>query len=366
MHCPACSNAYLDAYGRCPSCGYAASGPPAAFYPVTYSAPVAPTGVSLAAQILIGIVGLVALLGVGAHIYEYIAAQTVLDGSDASSYDSSVGTGGMAAAVYMLSLLATLAAGVVFIIWNFKAAKLSALLAPGQQSMQAGWAIGGWFVPFAYFVLPRLVMGGIWRSARPLDENGYFQPRGRTHLVTWWWITFCLGQTFMSSSIVNIENSANDHDGSYLAGMFVGLLFFDLLRISSAVLAIVMLRKITTNQQIRILQGPGQGSPYAMPQAMAYGAVPTGYPVPPFPQAGHPQPGYAQPGYPQPGYPQPGYPQPFPPAQDAPQPYLPTQDAPALNAAPAVDLGKPVVELGKPYTSPEPQDRITDGPPAQH
>jgi hypothetical protein len=226
--------------------------------------------------------------------------------------DQADAAGGLTVLVFLFTLLVNLAACITFIVWIFKSAKLSELLAPGQQRMSPGWAIGGWFIPLGYFVIPRLVMGDIWRACRPLDGNGFFSGRGRTVLVTWWWITFCLGQQFVGAAATNIQNSAYTHDAAYLSGMFIAVLFFELMRVTSAVLAIVMLRRINSRQQVRILQGPGYGNPYSMQSAMAYAGMPAGYPAP-----------------------QQFAPQQFAPDPYLPQPYLPQQaDAPAAPATP--------------------------------
>ena len=360
MPCPFCSSAYLDPYGRCPACGYLGGPNPTGLYPVAYAAPTAPSGVSLATQVLTGISGLLALLGVAATTYGYTLSRKFLDGS--GSYDQQRGgTAVIGVTVGLIDVFA-LATAVLFMIWLFKSAKLSAVLAPGQQTLGAGWAIGGWFIPLAFLVLPRLVVGGVWRAAEPLRD----QPsprRPHTFLVTAWWITFCIGQLGISAGVLSLSapTVSENHDSGFITGMFVLALVVELMRAASAVLGVVMLRRITTRQQIRILQGPGAGHPYSAAMLGGYGQQP---------QPGYaPQPPYA-PGYPQqqPQYPQ-GYAQP---PQGYAQPYVPTQPSyppqPAQAPAPVpvpVQVPVPVPTVSVPQPAPAPEDAVpTDAVPA--
>jgi hypothetical protein len=281
--CPSCSTVALDAYGRCPHCGYSAAPPvqpyPAAYYPQpALVTPTAPAGVGLAAQILMAVAGLLAVVALGVNVWVFDTDTHAVNTGDFTTSDTVAGAGGVIGA---LADLLSLATAVVFIIWFFKSANLSRILAPGMQSLAAGWAIGGWFIPLAYWVLPRLVAGDIWRAAIPLGAN----PDGRkprTYLVTWWWITFIVGQQLLALSVIPI--TVDETTGTGLLGALFGVsTVVDLCRIASAALGIVMIRKVTSMQQVRILQGPGVGHPYAAPAPVApYAAyaepTPYGYP----------------------------------------------------------------------------------------
>ena len=360
MPCPSCSSAYLDQYGRCPACGYgggfAPPGPYAGPYPGSYAPPAgpsAPTSTSLAAQILIGVSGLIAVVAAAVNIYGYTLSSRVLDNADVSHslYDQAHTATGIIGVVTGFTEILNLATGVVFIIWCYKSARLSAVLAPGRQSLPPGMAIGGWFIPLAFLVLPRMTMGGIWRAGEPLRDAPMMRKPG-TQLVTYWWITFAvaqLGITVGLPSLSTPDSAIDNNDPTATFVLFVIVLAVLLLRVVSAVLGVIMLRRLTARQQVRILQGPGAGHPYS---AAAYGGY--GEPQPPY----QPEP-YAPQGY----APQPYAPQPYAPAhQQQPQAYIPTQppapaEAPAETAAaesaaapqdavpePAVDLGKGTAE----------------------
>ncbi len=67
----------------------------------------------------------------------------------------------------------------VFIIWQFRHAKNAQVLG-AYGGLGPGWAIGGWFVPFANYVLPAMQMH---QSSRASDIEGRAAgrsgPRGR-------------------------------------------------------------------------------------------------------------------------------------------------------------------------------------------
>ncbi|RAG80513.1 hypothetical protein DN069_37710 [Streptacidiphilus pinicola] len=266
MLCPSCSAASLDAYGRCQHCGYSAAPPAqpyAAYYPQPrLITPTAPAGVGLATQILMAIAGLTALIGFGANIWAYGVARTAYRTSGAN-VDAINAAAGVAGILLLLSLVLALATGIVFIVWFYKSANLSEILSPGRQALSPGWAIGGWFIPLGSLVLPRIVAGGVWRAAIPLAAQPVLR-KPRTYLVTWWWLSFIVGQTLLFVAVSPVRGDQSSSLGAVTVAFgFSGIA--DLCRLTSAVLGILMIRKVTQMQQIRILQGPGSGHPFAGP-----------------------------------------------------------------------------------------------------
>ncbi|HEX5542115.1 MAG TPA: DUF4328 domain-containing protein [Micromonospora sp.] len=88
--------------------------------------------------------------------------------------------------VALPSLAVYLAAAVLVIVWFYRArVNLDAFPGAGP-TMAAGWAIGGWFVPFANFVIPCRVMANLardslWRARTPV-------------LVGVWWAAWLFSQ----------------------------------------------------------------------------------------------------------------------------------------------------------------------------
>jgi hypothetical protein len=62
---------------------------------------------------------------------------------------------------------------VLTVVWMYQAHKATRSLWPGQRKGSAGWTIGGWFVPLAQFVLPKLVLNEIERISRSPRRGGY-------------------------------------------------------------------------------------------------------------------------------------------------------------------------------------------------
>ena len=72
-----------------------------------------------------------------------------------------------------------LVATVLVIVWFYRARKNLDAFPGAGPTMSAGWAIGGWFVPFANFVIPCRVMADIARNS--------LRRSGTSALVGVWW-----------------------------------------------------------------------------------------------------------------------------------------------------------------------------------
>jgi len=91
---------------------------------------------------------------------------------------------GLAATIGQLANLGTLAVGVAFAAWCFRAARVArALRLP--DAWPPGWALGGWFIPLASFVIPYFVVRGFFAPDDPR----------RSAVGRWWsaWIAMSVG-----------------------------------------------------------------------------------------------------------------------------------------------------------------------------
>jgi hypothetical protein len=127
-----------------------------------YGAPQAPVSVD-------GIVSIskvaIALLGLRA------ALPVVLRGLGMAG--ARIGSQGVIDAI---RLVATLGAIIVYLIWFARAYGWARVMRGGTQ-YSTGLAVGGWFIPFANFVLPYLALRDLWR--RVMNDAG--------GLVALWW-----------------------------------------------------------------------------------------------------------------------------------------------------------------------------------
>lgn len=154
----------------------------------------------------------------------------------------------------IIQVLAMLATATVFIIWFHRARVNAELFSPGTQGLSRGWAIGAWFVPLANLVMPRLVAGDTWRSS---GRPGAAPPS--TGWVTGWWTVWVVGAVFARIASVQYKNAEEADEVKQAAASVMAA---DSINIVAAVLAIVVVRKLTAMQEERAVQ--------ALPQPPAF------------------------------------------------------------------------------------------------
>ncbi|MGB5381962.1 MAG: DUF4328 domain-containing protein [Acidimicrobiia bacterium] len=87
--------------------------------------------------------------------------------------------------------------GVLFAVWFFKAYRAAASRGATGRTWASGWTIGGWFIPLANFVIPKLVMNEVDRMSNPeagdppIEER--WRPLPRLEASDMWWALFVLG-----------------------------------------------------------------------------------------------------------------------------------------------------------------------------
>lgn len=86
---------------------------------------------------------------------------------------------------------------VLMLIWANQAHKATQGIWPGPRKWSSGWTIGGWFIPFANLVIPKLVLNEIERIAFSPRSNGYVGEgwrRRSTMIQGWiWWLGIIVG-----------------------------------------------------------------------------------------------------------------------------------------------------------------------------
>lgn len=317
--------------------------PPAGPWTVGYAPPMQWTpvqslrGLATAVSILLGIMVAIDLVGSIAFFRRAALTSDLLDGTGFPSLDDLDDADDFAEVAFALIGFGSLPLIVVFMIWFYRArSNTEAWYAP-QATMSKGWAIGGWFIPLANYVIPMIVANDIWKRSDPQPVDHMGRPSNRV-LLWAWWIVFGLSGILLTISLGVRETEEDVEDGDvspndYLEALQTGdtlAAVSCLMRIAAAILAILVVQKITRWQNQRLGLEPVAPIGYApgMPGAPGYAAPQPGY------QPG-PQPGY-QPG-PQPGYQpgaQPGDVQGGPPGWGGQQP------PPGSQGPGPVDLGK--------------------------
>jgi hypothetical protein len=96
-------------------------------------------------------------------------------------------------------MILAVAVGVLFIIWLHQAGRL--VRRKGRSGgFGPGWAIGGWFIPLASFVLPVLYVSELWRMTDPAigAENGERWRDRPTDAKVWtWWAMFSVAAVLL-------------------------------------------------------------------------------------------------------------------------------------------------------------------------
>jgi len=157
----------------------------------------------------------------------------------ANSSDDLVQAANIAISVLMLAIF------VCFIIWMWRAAKNNEALGRPQPRLGPGWAIGGWFIPLAFLVIPVLVAQDLWRGSDASVPRGDIRWKigSRSALVGWWWglllVSFLRGSA--SSDNLHTFSELRTSDTLSLIGRVFG--------VAAAVLAILVVRRITERQE---------------------------------------------------------------------------------------------------------------------
>lgn len=207
-------------------------------------------GLTTALTILFALTAAASVFGMVAFLTRVGVANDILDGGiglglalRAADADDLVA----AAAGIMITL--TVALAVLMIIWTWRASKNNEALGRFGPRLSPEWAIAGWLIPLANFVLPVLVLQDIWRGSDrgvPRHDPHWRSARGSA-LIGWYWTAFVLsaarfglGRTDARLGIPSQLRDLRTHDIIGAAGMGASAV--------AAVLALVMVRRIASRQ----------------------------------------------------------------------------------------------------------------------
>jgi hypothetical protein len=102
-----------------------------------------------------------------------------------------------ASAAFGLPILLNVVLLILLIIWMFRAHRVTDLLGGTDRKWSRGWTIGGWFIPVANFLIPKLVLGEIERIAQAPRTDGRIATDWRKTSASakgWlWWGLWFLG-----------------------------------------------------------------------------------------------------------------------------------------------------------------------------
>jgi hypothetical protein len=153
------------------------------------------------------------------------------------------------AAMIILSGLVGLAIFVLLIIWLYRAAKNNEALGRQNPRLGPGWAIGGWFIPVANFVIPFIILDDVWRGSDPSVPRG--DPnwrRSATLGAIWAWLVTAVIwyiPTVIATSTGDVRadepEKVRRDDILRIIGAVAGIV--------AAVFAIIVIRRVAARQE---------------------------------------------------------------------------------------------------------------------
>jgi hypothetical protein len=195
--------------------------------------------VSTALSIMLAIAGATAVLTAIA----FANRASVVEDLDVGSFQSADDLVVLGAGLNGLTMIATI---VLWLVWQFRHAKNAELLGK-HDGLTAGWAIGGWFIPLAQYVLGPLQL---LQSAKWSDPNAPGQGRVPGVLVAWW--VLYAGQALVSISsgrfVIGGDNADSIDDLDDLQSADQMSAVSSVILLAAAICAIVMVRQLTRSQ----------------------------------------------------------------------------------------------------------------------
>ncbi|MFF4900386.1 DUF4328 domain-containing protein [Streptomyces sp. NPDC001068] len=206
-----------------------------------------PVGLGWAAAVLLGAVVAADLFAVWTDLFRYDATGALADGETGAAAfrraDRADVLSELAAGAQSVSLVSC---AVVYLCWFQRVRANAQVFSPFGHRRSPGWAIGGWFVPVVNLWFPYRITVDIWDASSPWGAR-------RSHaLVNAWW-TLWLASLFAGRLV---SGGDGDSEGAAQARTdALGMLVSDALDIAAAVLAILVVVRLTRMQHEKATAG---------------------------------------------------------------------------------------------------------------
>ncbi|MCF6523579.1 DUF4328 domain-containing protein [Streptomyces sp. JJ36] len=147
--------------------------------------------------------------------------------------------------------LGTIAA---WVAWFWRVRTNAEAFAPGRVRHAPGMAVGAWFIPVAALFLPKQIANDVWQASAPGSATGgWYGPRppgARRGLLNGWWTTLLCFGGLLSMLLTETWYESGSIDDAQ--GWLALSVFCDLLGIPAAILAIVIVLRLTRWQDDRL------------------------------------------------------------------------------------------------------------------
>jgi hypothetical protein len=277
MVCDTCGGEISPQFSECETCRTPVGSPP--LWPGVRTYPV--HGIGRAAAVAVGVTGLgYVLMSLSPLLGRAAAGRAARAGDPNQILFAGVAQGALALGY----LAAYLTAGVLVIIWCYRARKnLDAFPGTGT-TVSGGWAIAGWLVPIANFFVPCRVVANIARDS-------LWRPRTPALVGVWWaaWLVFQVADRYVSRRDSRTGGGLPDPHtpddfqryDDYFADAFTANLLPTAACVVAAAALIVLVHRISAAQTRRIARGGQPAVPVLPGMTMPFGAVAGPGPVPP-------------------------------------------------------------------------------------
>jgi hypothetical protein len=153
-----------------------------------------------------------------------------------------------------LLVVIAITTGIVWIVWQWRAAKNVEAYASYGTRFSPTWSIWGWIIPCASLVIPVLTLNDLWRASEPSTSVQFAGKRRGSVLIGVWWAAFLIASfagrglsTGSDDSDVTIA-SVRSADQTALFGM--------VLTITAAILAMFVVVQLTDRLEAMRAAGP--------------------------------------------------------------------------------------------------------------
>jgi hypothetical protein len=166
-------------------------------------------------------------------------------GSSASAFNDWVSADNRFAGFFGWYIIMSIPVFVLLVVFLHRAHKSSQSLWAGHRKWSQGWAVGGWFIPFAHFIIVPQVFREIDRiassprSAGRVDD-GWQRSKGNTQLILWW-VFYGVGTIL--SYVYGVLSDGTSSLSDYKVAWYVTMLGV-LLLAASCVLAALSVRRM--------------------------------------------------------------------------------------------------------------------------
>lgn len=246
---------------------------PALYAPSQYSVVVpfqSLQGIATAVKALLGIVALAKAAAIGATLHLIVQL--------GGGADFSGGAVQIAAAILGLTVIATvllsLVAGIVYLVWLYRA--YQNLPALGVTSLEAtpGWAVGHYFIPILNLYRPYQTIVEIWRGS--ITREQMMAGKTSSSIAGWWWAGWIIAALLGQVSGAMVRGDSLD-PGLLSAAAWLDIVMH-VVSLGTALLAIVIVHRISNNQERKNAEVQAQSPISSMPNAFGQPLGPALFP----------------------------------------------------------------------------------------